>query len=144
MTALSVLSAIVSGTSLSIAAEITFSAPMTFVCTASNGLYSHAGTCLSAAAWTMTSTPRVAIRSRSRSRTSPISRRMRGSDERARELGLLELVAAERPDRLDVVALEDGPHERGAERAGGAGHEQGFSGEVHYDGRRAGRKLAGV
>ena len=33
---------------------------MTFVCTASNGLYSHAGTCLSAAAWTITSTPRVA------------------------------------------------------------------------------------
>ena len=71
LTALSVLSAIVSGTPLSIAAEITFWAPMMLVWTASNGLYSHAGTCLSAAAWTITSTPRVATRSRSRSRTSP-------------------------------------------------------------------------
>ena len=56
----------------SIAAATTFSAPMTFVWTASNGLYSQAGTCLSAAAWTMTSTPRVARISRSRSRTSPM------------------------------------------------------------------------
>ena len=61
MTALSVLSAMVSGTWLSIAAEMTFSAPRTLVCTASNGLYSHAGTCLRAAAWTITSTPRVAM-----------------------------------------------------------------------------------
>ena len=50
---------------------------MMFVWTASNGLYSHAGTCLSAAAWTITSTPRVATRSRSRSRTSPSSHRRR-------------------------------------------------------------------
>jgi hypothetical protein len=72
LTALSVDSAIVSGTSLSIAAVTTFWVPRMLVWTASNGLYSHAGTCLSAAAWTMTSTPRVALRRRSRSRTSPI------------------------------------------------------------------------
>ncbi len=40
----------------------TFSAPITFVCTASKGLYSHAGTCFSAAAWTITSTPRSRLR----------------------------------------------------------------------------------
>ncbi len=33
---------------------------MMFVCTASKGLYSQAGTCFSAAAWMITSTPRVA------------------------------------------------------------------------------------
>ncbi len=48
------------GTSFSIAAVTMFSAPTMFVWTASNGLYSHAGTCLSAAAWMIRSTPRVA------------------------------------------------------------------------------------
>ena len=79
MTALSVLSAIVSGTALSIAAEMMFCAPMMFVWMASNGLYSQAGTCLSAAAWTITSTPRLATFRRSPSRTSPSSQRSRES-----------------------------------------------------------------
>ena len=41
-----------------------FSAPMMFVLTASKGLYSQAGTCLSAAAWTTMSTPCSARKSR--------------------------------------------------------------------------------
>ena len=100
---------------------------MTFVWTASNGLYSHAGTCLSAAAWTITSTPRVATRSRSRSRTSPSRQRSRRSRERLLELGLLELVAAEDADRGDVVAREHGADEGGAERARPARDQQGLS-----------------
>ena len=59
----------------SIAASITFFAPMMFVRTASNGLYSQAGTCLSAAACTTRSTPVIARRSRSTSRTSPMKYR---------------------------------------------------------------------
>jgi hypothetical protein len=51
--------------------------------------------------------------------------------ERALELRLLELVTAEDPDRLDVVAVEHGARERGAERAGRAGDEQCFAVEVH-------------
>ena len=42
---------------------------------ASNGLYSAAGTCLSAAAWTTMSTPSMARYSRSLSRTSPMKKR---------------------------------------------------------------------
>ena len=37
--------------------SITFSAPITLVLMHSNGLYSAAGTCFSAAAWTTMSTP---------------------------------------------------------------------------------------
>src|SRR5574344_842090 len=43
-----------------------------FVLIASKGLYSHAGTCFSAAAWTTISTPSNARIKRSLSRTSPI------------------------------------------------------------------------
>ena len=57
LTALSVLSAITRLTPQSIAASMTFFAPITFVRIASNGLYSHAGTCFRAAACTTTSTP---------------------------------------------------------------------------------------
>ncbi len=84
LTALSVDSASVRGTSLAMAAATTFSAPRMFVLTASNGLYSQTGTCLSAAAWMTTSTPRIATRRRSPSRTSPIRKRTRSSPETAR------------------------------------------------------------
>ncbi len=56
-----------------------FSAPRTLVWTASNGLYSHAGTCLSAAAWMIRSHPRVAWISRLPSRMSPRKKRRRSS-----------------------------------------------------------------
>ena len=108
MTALSVLSAIVCGTSLSIAAATTFSAPMTFVWTASNGLYSQAGTCLSAAAWTMTSTPRS--RRPQALAVADVADQVahaRVVVDRALQLVLLELVAAEDADRVRLVALED-------------------------------------
>jgi hypothetical protein len=71
-TALSVLRAITRPTPLSRAASITLRAPITFVMMASIGLYSQAGTCLRAAAWTTRSTPSIARRSRASSRTSPM------------------------------------------------------------------------
>jgi hypothetical protein len=69
--ALSVDSASTRWTPWSIAALTMFSAPITFVLIASNGLNSAAGTCLSAAAWTTTSMPSKARCKRSGSRTSP-------------------------------------------------------------------------
>src|ERR1043165_7062771 len=53
------------------AASITLRPPITLVWMASKGLYSHAGTCLSAAACTTTVTPENARASRCGSRTSP-------------------------------------------------------------------------
>src|SRR5438876_710955 len=50
---------------------------------ASNGLYSHDGICLSAAAWKTTSTPCIARSSRAWSRTSPTKSRNAGSLKRA-------------------------------------------------------------
>src|SRR5690348_13533085 len=50
-------------------------APRMFVCTASNGLYSHAGTCFMAAAWTTMSAPCIARTRRDRFRTSPTKKR---------------------------------------------------------------------
>src|SRR5207249_5435683 len=50
---------------------------------ASNGLYSHDGICLSAAAWKTTSTPCIARSSRAWSRTSPTKKRSAGSLKRA-------------------------------------------------------------
>ena len=52
LAALSVDKAITFLTFLEIDACTTFSAPITFVCIHSNGLYSAAGTCFNAAAWT--------------------------------------------------------------------------------------------
>ena len=52
--------------------SMTFWAPKTFVFTASNGLYSVAGTCLRAAAWITISTPSIALVKRLKSLTSPI------------------------------------------------------------------------
>jgi hypothetical protein len=69
--ALSVDNAITFSTPAPMAAWITFSAPWMLVFTHSIGLYSAAGTCLRAAAWITTSTPRIACVMRSRSRTSP-------------------------------------------------------------------------
>ncbi len=77
--ALSVLRATTRSTSDSIAASITFCAPRTFVFTNSKGLYSAAGTCLSAAAWMTTSTPSKARMRRGLSRTSPRKNRIRRS-----------------------------------------------------------------
>src|SRR3989441_3198604 len=62
-------------TPASIAALMTFSAPITLVWIASNGLYSQDGICLSAAAWKTTSTPCIARSSRAWSRTSPTKKR---------------------------------------------------------------------
>ena len=50
-------------TPFSKAALIKFCAPIIFVLTASKGLYSVEGTCLSAAAWTIFSTSFVAVNS---------------------------------------------------------------------------------
>src|ERR1035437_922671 len=77
--ALSVLSAMTRSTLRSRAASMTFCAPLTFVLMVSKGLYSAAGTCLSAAAWTTMSTPSNARDNLSRSRTSPRKNRNRGS-----------------------------------------------------------------
>ena len=71
LTALSVLSAITRSTWFSMAASITLRAPMMLVFTASMGLYSQEGTCFRAAAWITRSTPRMARRTREKSRTSP-------------------------------------------------------------------------
>src|SRR2546428_1307814 len=65
-------------TPASIAALMTFSAPITLVWIASNGLYSQEGICLSAAAWNTTSTPCMARSSRAWSRTSPTKKRSEG------------------------------------------------------------------
>src|SRR5438093_3083631 len=65
-------------TPASIAALMTFSAPITLVWIASNGLYSQDGICLSAAAWNTTSMPCIARSSRGRSRTSPTKKRSEG------------------------------------------------------------------
>ena len=59
-------------TPAAMAALTTFSAPMTLVLMHSKGLYSAIGTCFSAAAWITWSTPRMAVCSRSASRTSPM------------------------------------------------------------------------
>src|SRR3990172_4327974 len=84
LTALSLLSAMTRFTPQSMAASMTFLAPMTFVWIASKGLYSQTGICLSAAACTTTSTSCIARTSRSRSRTSPIKKRRRESLNLAR------------------------------------------------------------
>src|SRR5215470_2513900 len=83
LTALSVDSAITRLTPQSMAASITFLPPTTLVWMASNGLYSQAGICLRAAAWTTISTPCMARASRSRSRTSPMKNRRAGCCTRA-------------------------------------------------------------
>src|SRR3989442_1340198 len=77
-TALSLLIMTTRLTAASIAAVMTFSAPMTLVGIASNGLYSQDGICLSAAAWNTTSTPCMARSSRAWSRTSPTKKRSEG------------------------------------------------------------------
>src|SRR2546422_10936725 len=68
-TALSLLIMTTRLTAASIAALMTFSAPITLVWIASNGLYSQDGICLSAAAWNTTSTPCMARWSRAWSRS---------------------------------------------------------------------------
>src|SRR2546422_36730 len=77
-TALSELIMTTRVTPASIAALMTFSAPITLVWIASNGLYSQEGICLSAAAWNTTSTPCMARSSRAWSRTSPTKKRSEG------------------------------------------------------------------
>src|SRR3989449_2877303 len=77
-TALSLLIMTTRLTAASIAALMTFSAPITLVWIASNGLYSQDGICLSAAAWNTTSTPCMARWSRAWSRTSPTKKRSEG------------------------------------------------------------------
>src|SRR2546425_789030 len=77
-TALSVLIMTTRLTPASIAALMTFSAPITLVWIASNGLYSQDGICLSAAAWNTMSTPCIARSSRAWSRTSPTKKRSEG------------------------------------------------------------------
>src|SRR3989441_10790241 len=67
----------------SIAALMTFSAPITLVWIASKGLFSQEGICLSAAAWNTTSMPCIARSSRAWSRTSPTKNRNAGSLKRA-------------------------------------------------------------
>jgi hypothetical protein len=84
--ALSVDSAITRFTCLSMQASMTFIAPMMLVFTYSNGLYSAAGTIFSAAAWMTYSTPSRARLSRSRSRTSPMKKRTRGSSAKRRAI----------------------------------------------------------
>src|SRR5882724_11492405 len=78
LTALSVLKATTRLTPQSIAASITLRPPIILVWIASNVLYSHAGTCFSAAACTTTVTPSNARTSRCGSRTSPINHRRLG------------------------------------------------------------------
>src|SRR3989454_4332882 len=82
-TALSLLIMTTRLTPASIAALMTFSAPITLVWIASNGLYSQDGICLSAAAWNTTSTPCMARSSRAWSRTSPTKKRSAASLKRA-------------------------------------------------------------
>ena len=90
-----------------------------FVCTASNGLYSQTGTCLSAAAWTIMSTPRVA-RTR-RVAVAHVADQVAQPvvvGEAALQVPLLELVAAEDPDRpRSVLLAEQALDEARAERS---------------------------
>ena len=78
LTALSVESATTCDTPVSMAASTTCWAPRTLVWTASNGLYSHAGTCFMAAACTTMSAPRMARVRRLRLRMSPTKNRSCG------------------------------------------------------------------
>ena len=81
-----------------------FSAPRMLVWTASNGLYSEAGTCFSAAAWTTTSTPRS--RPFRRSTVADVAEQEAQpavAVEAALHLRLLELVAAVDADRRRLV-----------------------------------------
>ncbi len=115
---------------------MTFVAPTTFVLIASIGLYSQAGTCFSAAAWTTTSTPlngalqpvAVAHVADEVAEWPPV-----GVGETGPHLVLLQLVAAEDDQLLGLLLPGKDFDEFAAEGAGAAGHENNavFPGEIH-------------
>ena len=117
---------------------MTFSAPTTFVLTASRGLYSAAGTCFSAAAWTTKSTPSkrsteaIAVPDVTDEEADPIIRA-----DVSRELRLLELIATEHDHATGRGLSQDCPDEAPTKGPGSAGHHDRYVLEESQRGRGA-------
>ena len=134
LTALSVLSAITFLTPASSAASITLLLPRMLVLIASIGLYSQAGTCLSAAAWTTISTPCMARRRRSLvAHIADEVAQARVVEAADAHFMLFELVPAEDDQLGRMVLRQHDLDEFLAERAGAAGDQDDFIVPVHSD-----------
>ena len=132
LTALSVDSAMTRATPVSIAASTTCCAPSTFVCTASNGLYSHAGTCfMRRGVDDEIGTVHGAKQPAAVADVADEEAKVRIRRVPLLHLVLLELVAREDSDG-GVGPIGDGTRDEGvAERSRAACQQDGGAGEVH-------------